>query len=186
MLRNNLSDVIRLSRITDNLLFLTKADNNIIELRMQWFDLNNLMVNIVEQLRYKAETAGVSIEEDYKEHLEAHGDIFLLEQAFSNLVENAIKYTPEGGRIVIKTGDDKSSVLVRVGDTGIGIPESDIPHIFERFYRVNKERSRKLGGTGLGLSITEWIVNAHDGKIYVESKVGEGSQFTVALPKTAD
>ena len=186
ILRNNLADIIRLSKITDNLLFLTKVDNNILELRRQWFDVKHFMGTVVETFRYKAFSANLSIVEDYQEHLELNGDIDLLEHAFSNLIDNAIKYTPQGGKITIKTYEEDTNITITISDTGIGISEDDIPHIFERFYRVVKESSRKLGGTGLGLAITQWIIHAHNGKIGVKSTVGSGSDFIVAFPKTSD
>jgi two-component system OmpR family sensor kinase len=181
MLRSNLSDVIRLSRITDDLLFLAKADNNIVELRKHWFDVNQLLKGIVERMRYD----GLSIVEKYEENLEFYGDSNILEQAFSNLVQNAIKYTPVGGTVTIATRKEDDSIKIVVSDTGVGIPEGEIPHIFDRFYRVDKERSRKMGGTGLGLAITRWIVSAHNGKIIVKSTVGSGSDFIVFFPKTS-
>jgi heavy metal sensor kinase len=180
LLRNNLSDIIRLSRITDDLLFLAKADNNILELRKHSFDVNQLLKHIIERLRYE----GLSIVEKYEEGLEVYGDSSILEQAFTNLINNAIKYTPRGGTVTIRTEREENSAKVTISDSGIGIPEDEIPHIFERFYRVDKERSRKMGGTGLGLAITQWIVNAHDGHILVKSKIGSGSDFIVILPKT--
>ncbi len=186
ILKNNLADIIRLSRITDDLLFLTKADNNILELRVQWFDLGHALSAVVERLRYKADLAGVTITEDFRQQPEVSGDVFLLEQAFSNLIENAIKYTPREGRVTVTTEERNSSVTITVSDTGAGIPGEDLPHIFERFYRVDKERSRKAGGTGLGLSITEWIIKAHKGAISVKSVIGKGSDFIVTLPKTEE
>ncbi|MFN3395188.1 MAG: sensor histidine kinase [Thermodesulfovibrionales bacterium] len=179
VLRSNLFDVIRLIRITDDLLFLARSDNNIIEIRKNWFDINHLLKAIIERVDHE----GVRIIENYKEGLEYYGDINLLEQAFSNIIQNAIKYTPEGGTVTISTEDNDHSVQIRISDSGIGIPEKDIPHIFERFYRVDKERSRKLGGTGLGLSIAKWIIDSHSGTISVYSTVGKGTTFTISLPK---
>lgn len=179
VLRNNLFDVIRLIRITDDLLFLARADNNIIEIRKNWFDVNHLLKAIIERLDHHV----VKIIEDYKEGIEYYGDINLLEQAISNIIQNSIKYTPEGGTIKISTWDDNSSIYIGISDSGIGIPEKDIPHIFERFYRVDKERSRKMGGTGLGLSIAKWIIDNHGGNITVKSTPGVGTTFTITLPK---
>jgi two-component system phosphate regulon sensor histidine kinase PhoR len=98
-------------------------------------------------------------------------------------LQNAINYTLEGGRITIESRENPNSVEVSVSDTGIGIPAADLPRIFERFYRVDRGRSRELGGTGLGLSIVRHIVEAHGGKVSVESKVGQGSRFSISLPK---
>jgi heavy metal sensor kinase len=186
ILRNNLVDIIRLSKITDNLLFLTKTDNNILELRRQWFDVKHFMETVVENFRYRALSTDISIIEDYQEDLELNGDIDLLEHAFSNLIDNAVKYTSQGGKITLRTYKEDKNIMISVSDTGIGISGDDIPHIFERFYRVDKESSRKLGGTGLGLAITQWIINAHSGKISVKSTLGSGSDFIVAFPKTSD
>lgn len=186
ILETSLADVIRLSKITDNLLFLTKADNKILELRKQWFPIKQLLENVLEHLRSKIHSAGLTLIEDYQDNLEFYGDIFLLEQALANIVGNAIKYTPTGGKINIKTEKQYNYLFITISDTGIGIPEPEIPHVFERFYRVDKERSRKSGGTGLGLSIAQWIVNEHKGKILVKSAVGAGSEFTVVLPKQSE
>jgi len=186
LLRSNLSDIMRLSRITDNLLFFARADNNIIEMRRQWFDLNHLLWSIAERLRYKAESSGVKITEEYHEGLEVRGDMDLLEQAFSNIIDNALTYTPAGGTVTLRSELQGDRARVTIRDTGIGIPEQDIPHIFERFYRVDKERSRKSGGTGLGLSISHWIITAHKGEIGVVSVPGKGSEFIISLPVGAE
>jgi heavy metal sensor kinase len=186
VLRNNLTDILRLSRITDNLLFLARADNNMHELRIQWFDLDHLLENTVARLRPKADSAGLSVTEEYQEHIEMRGDTDLLEQAFANLIDNAIKYTPSGGSVHVRAREEDGAMRVIVSDTGIGIPGEDAAHIFDRFYRVNKERSRKLGGTGLGLAITKWIVTSHGGTIAVKSAVGQGSEFTLVFPKVRD
>jgi signal transduction histidine kinase len=141
-----------------------------------------LLKHIIERLRYD----GLSIVEKYDENLEVYGDSSIVEQAFRNLISNAIKYTPRGGTVTITTEKEGDYAKVTISDSGVGIPEDEIPHIFERFYRVDKERSRKMGGTGLGLSITQWIVNAHGGQILVKSAIGAGSDFIVILPKTQD
>ena len=186
VLRNNLTDIMRISKIIGNLLFLSRADNNALEFRRQWFDVRHFMEAVVEGFKDNTLSADITIIEDYQENLELHGDVDLLEQAFSNLVDNAVKYTAPGGRISIKTIKENSTIKVIISDTGIGIPEDEIPHIFERFYRVNKERSRKLGGAGLGLAITQWIINAHNGEIMVNSNIGKGSDFIVVFPKNSD
>ncbi len=181
LLRNNLADMVRLSRITDNILFLSKADNQILDLRKQRFDLNLFLRNVVDHLRFKAERGAITLNEKYWEHpIELFGDMNLLEQAFSNLIDNAIKYTPRGGSVTVRTEKDDPEIKVTISDNGTGIPEDEIPHIFDRFYRGEKEHERSVG-TGLGLAITQWIISANNGKIYVKSKVGAGSDFTVAF-----
>jgi len=182
LLRNNLADMVRLSRITDNILFLTKVDNQILELRKQRFDLDQFLENIVERSQFKADRSGIILTaQSEHQHLEIYGDMNLLEQAFLNLIDNALKYTNRGGRVTVKSSKEDNKIRVAISDTGIGIPEDQIAHIFNRFYRVERQHAR-TAGTGLGLSITQWIINANDGKIYVKSKVGVGSEFIVVFP----
>ena len=105
-----------------------------------------------------------------------------LERAIANLLDNAIKYTPSGGRIALVLRQEDDRAIIEVTDSGIGIPAEDLPRIFERFYRVDRSRSREMGGTGLGLSIVKHIVQAHHGSVEVRSTPGEGSTFTIVLP----
>jgi len=114
---------------------------------------------------------------------EIEADRAKIEQVFVNLIDNAIKYTPEGGRIEIRIQDQDDTVSVVVEDNGIGIPREDQERVFERFYRVDKARSRQLGGTGLGLGIAKHIVLAHKGTIRIESQVNKGTRVFVALPR---
>jgi len=181
LLRNNLADLVRLSRITDNILFLSKADNQILDMRKQRFDLNLFLRNVVDHFRFKAERSQVTLDEHYWEQpIELFGDMNLLEQAFSNLIDNAIKYTPQAGKVIIKSSKVDSEIKVAIIDTGSGIPEEEIPYIFDRFYRGEKEHKGSVG-TGLGLAITKWIIGANNGAIFVKSNVGEGSEFTVVF-----
>ena len=115
--------------------------------------------------------------------LQISADRHWIIQALTNLVDNAIKYTPEKGKIRIEARDKGESVEIAVIDNGIGIPQKDLPRIFERFYRVDKGRSRESGGTGLGLSIVKHIIEAHAGKIEVKSQEGKGSEFSFSLKK---
>ena len=117
-------------------------------------------------------------------HYTVRGDETQLTSMFSNLVDNAVKYTPPGGRVDVTGGFEGSEVVIRISDTGIGIPESKLPRIFERFYRVDKARSKETGGTGLGLSIVKHVAENHGGRVAVESTLGEGSTFTVYLPQS--
>ncbi|MBU1510805.1 cell wall metabolism sensor histidine kinase WalK, partial [Myxococcota bacterium] len=113
----------------------------------------------------------------------AHINASLFEQALVNVIDNAIKYSPEHTEVRIQLEQTGGELRIHVRDQGLGIPEKDLPHIFERFYRVDKSRSRKAGGTGLGLSIARHIMQVHGGTILVESRPGEGSCFTLALPE---
>jgi two-component system phosphate regulon sensor histidine kinase PhoR len=118
------------------------------------------------------------------EPLHVLGDTEAFHQIFDNLIDNAIKYTESGGSVDVTVAREGSRVRVDVKDTGVGIPQEDVPRIFERFYRVDKARSRELGGTGLGLSIVKHLVQALEGEIQVESKVDEGSTFRVLFQES--
>ena len=122
---------------------------------------------------------------DCKGDVVAWADAAALEQIVTNLLDNAVKYTDAGGRIHVGVEGDERSVRVRVQDTGIGIPEADLGRIFERFYRVDKARSRALGGTGLGLAIVKHIVHSLGGEISVESALGRGTTFSFSVPRAA-
>jgi len=116
------------------------------------------------------------------EEMIVHADATQLVQLVGNLLDNAVKYTPAGGRVDVTAAQTDGGVTISVRDTGIGIPHGEVDRIFERFYRVDKARSRRLGGTGLGLAIVKGIVEAHGGAISVETELGKGSTFTVVLP----
>ncbi|MCI0528376.1 MAG: ATP-binding protein, partial [Nitrospira sp.] len=111
------------------------------------------------------------------------GDGEKLTQVMINLLDNAIKYTPDHGKIILETKQAGNTIEIAISDTGIGIPKRDLSRIFERFYRVDQARSRELGGTGLGLSIVKHIIEAHGGRVSVESELGKGSRFVLTLPK---
>ncbi len=117
------------------------------------------------------------------ENIAVWADEEAVEQILENLLDNALKYTPEGGRVRIGWYVQAAQVCIEVSDTGIGIPEADLPRIFERFYRVDKARSREMGGTGLGLSIVKHLAQAMNGSVRATSRVGQGSTFQVCLPE---
>ncbi len=147
------------------------------------FNFNEIVHSSLEALRSKIAEKSLRVSLDIKEGLTLYrGDGFLLEQMCINLIDNAVKYTPESGTIGVGISRPDSHFIIEVSDTGIGIPKEHLPRIFERFYRVDKTRSRKIGGTGLGLSIVKHIVIIHGGKIEVESEVGKGSRFIITLP----
>ena len=125
---------------------------------------------------------GVDITMQGKEEVYVQGDKVRLGRVLLNLVDNAIKYTPKGGRVILSLAKKGDDAHISIKDTGIGISKEDQEKIFERFYRVDKSRSREVGGTGLGLAICKRIVEAHGGRISVESEIGKGSTFTVILP----
>ncbi|MCD6101463.1 MAG: HAMP domain-containing protein [Candidatus Cloacimonetes bacterium] len=175
------SNTDRLINIVSDLLLLSNLETHL-GIEIKDVDLEVMIKDIIKifekQLKDKELDFELDIPEKYS-HIKA--DPFLLEQMFINLIDNAIKYTEEG-HIAIKISHHEYDIKIEVQDTGIGIPKEDISRIFERFYVVDKSRSRKLGGTGLGLSIVKHIVLAHNGKIDVESKVGEGSKFIITIP----
>ena len=131
---------------------------------------------------HKAEEKNLSIEVSGGMDASAKFDPMLIEQAVVNLLDNAVKYSNPGGNITVSAQTKDSEVLINVRDQGIGIAQQHLPRLFERFYRVDKSRSRQLGGTGLGLAIVKHIAQAHGGYVTVESTVGEGSTFTIHLP----
>jgi len=178
------SETERMIRLVNDLLHLSRFDSKQVQLRRRPTDVAEMLEEVVDrfsfQLRQKAITAKVRVEPGLDEcWLDRDG----IDQVLDNLVSNAIKYTLEGGSIAIdarQTGDGRLEVAI--SDTGIGIPKKDLNRIFERFYRVDKARSRGMGGTGLGLSIAREIVRAHGGTIALDSEVGVGTTVTVSLP----
>lgn len=146
-------------------------------------NVNELIKSSLDALRSKAQEKGIEI--SYRSDNDAYrikANRFLLEQMFINLIDNAVKYTPENGKVDVSVKKEGSQILTEISDTGIGIPKEHLPRIFERFYRVDKTRSRNLGGTGLGLSIVKHIVIMHGGRIEVQSEEGRGSKFSIYLP----
>ena len=138
-----------------------------------------------ERLEKKAAKKNICFEiVDPKKQIVCETDSFRLQQVIINLVSNAIAYTPPNGKVTVSVSEDKDEVFIKVSDTGIGIDEKEFPRIFERFYRVDKDRSRESGGTGLGLAIVKHILEAHHGKITIDSKLDEGSTFTVIIPRS--
>jgi two-component system phosphate regulon sensor histidine kinase PhoR len=147
-------------------------------------DLGELIRNVASTFREKAEKQGLALVLDLSPSLPTiTADAYLLEQVLMNLIDNGLKYTEKGEVRVRCEPDGEGYVRIEVSDTGMGIPEESLPRIFERFYVVDKSRSRKLGGTGLGLAIVKHIVQTHSGTIGVESALGKGTRFTVRLPR---
>lgn len=180
----------RLANLVNDLLTLSRIELNQREFQFAWYDVNELVRQTVESFRPAAESKDLELRLELAQGpLEAYCDESAVGQALNNLIDNAIKYTPEGGTVTVRvqpvTDQDEGVpkfVEVTVSDTGPGIPEEDQPRIFERFYRVDKARSRALGGTGLGLSIVKHLVQAQGGQVWVRSRLGEGSTFGFTLP----
>ncbi|MBA3533604.1 MAG: GAF domain-containing protein [Ardenticatenales bacterium] len=172
----------RLERMILDLLEFTRLESGQIKLYPEPLDLSVLAERVTEQLRPVAEESSVSLLCLVEEALPVEGDRLRVEQVFNNLIANAIKFTPPGGRVMVtgETGETCSTIIVR--DTGIGIPEGEQERIFERFYQVDASHTRQYGGTGLGLAICKHIIERHSGRIWVESEVGQGSAFHFVLP----
>jgi len=170
----------RMSRLVEDLLLLAKADAGRLSLKRTLVELDTIVLEVFKQSCVLSD--GVDIKLGQVDPVRVVGDPDRLKQLLLNLVSNGLKYTPKGGTVTLSVNRNGQWVHVQVQDTGVGIPAEDLPHIFDRFYRVDKARSRAQGGTGLGLSIAEWIAEAHGGSIEVSSEVGKGSTFTVVLP----
>jgi signal transduction histidine kinase len=179
---NALEDVERLSRTVRALLLLSQAESGQLALQMQTLDLSQAVREILEQFEIAAEAGKLRLTSSLEPDALITADRVQMERLISNLVSNAIKYTPEGGLVHVAVRRDSTEVCLEVEDTGEGIPAEHLPHIFDRFYRVPKRESTPERGLGLGLSFVAWIVRAHHGRIEVDSSVGQGSRFRVWLP----
>jgi two-component system, OmpR family, phosphate regulon sensor histidine kinase PhoR len=174
---------IRLARLTNDLLKLARVEAGKLELEFSSVGLLELIEGCTETTLLKANRKDITLEFTVPPQLPpVRGDAALLRDVLQNLLDNAIQYTPAGGHISVSATAGPREAVVTVADTGIGIPLTDSERIFERFYRVDAARSREAGGTGLGLSIAKHIVEAHAGKLWVESTVGQGSKFSFSLP----
>lgn len=181
VLMSNLEEINRMSQIVNNLLTLAKTDMKI-ELEFEDVRLDEIIDEKFRQSRHIADEKGIAIKLLKNEEITVKGSPLQLRQLILNLIENAVKYTPEKGSVIISLEKYNGNALIKVSDTGVGIAREDIPHIFDRFYRVDKGRARTEGGTGLGLSICNEIVLSHGGRIEVESEIGKGSTFMVYIP----
>jgi len=173
-----------LAKLTDQLLTLSREDAGVNALDSERLDLSHLIIEAAEVMRPLAEAKQQTLNVVAANGLWVIGDANRLRQVVYNLLENAIKYTPQGGRVTVEADRQDDAISVMVHDTGIGIGAEHLPHVFDRFYRVDKARSREEGGTGLGLSIVESIVAAHSGRVTITSTPGEGTTCTVTLPET--
>ena len=181
-LTNNLERLDFLTKLVNDLLILSQADEGKASLKIENLNFSELLKELYEAFTILAMQKKISFTFSASEEVSINGDSIKLKQLFSNLIDNAIKYTPDGGDISLIVQPGKDQVIVVLKDTGIGIPSDDLPHIFDRFYRVDTSRSRLSGGVGLGLSICQWIVKAHHGTIDVKSQPHQGTTFTLILP----
>lgn len=172
----------RMSRLIDDLLVLSRLESHQMPMVMEAVDMRELVSSIAEGFKKQAKDKGIKLSMSFDENLpRIVSDRGRVEQVMLNLLDNAIKYTPSGGMVAVAVCLSDGEIRVDVKDTGIGIPPADIPRIFERFYRVDKARSRDLGGTGLGLAIVKHIIHSLNGKVWVESTHSLGSTFSFTL-----
>ncbi len=181
---NALEDVEKLSSIVRALLLLSQAESGNVVLQKAPVDLSELAADVVDQFQIPAEEKRVTLTADLEPGAIVSGDHTQLERLLSNLLSNAVKYTPAGGAVRVRAGlaDEAGWARLIVEDNGMGIPEENLPHIFDRFYRVRNAQTNQVQGLGLGLSFVAWIVEVHGGKIDVNSTEGAGTRFTVLLP----
>ena len=175
----------RLTKIVEDLLMLSKIESKEFQLKIEVISLQDFVNDVIDFVKEPAEKKRISISQGkIPPSLAIEADRNYLEQVLINLLDNAIKYSHEGGKVTISAIEqDRREIQFSIQDNGIGIPKEDIPRIFERFYRVDKGRSQELGGTGLGLSIVKHLVQAHGGRIWVESQLEKGSTFYFTLPR---
>lgn len=176
-----LGNALRMERLIDDLLELSRAESGAVLLEKDETSLEAFLSRVADPHRPEADRMGKTIDVTASEG-RIHADLGKLTLALSNLVDNALKYGKEGGRVTLSGRIEGNACLLQVADDGPGIPSEHLPRIFERFYRVDKGRSRELGGTGLGLSIAKHIVESHGGILRVESRLGVGTRFTIRIP----
>ena len=177
-----LEETQRLSKIVENLLAISRLEAGEARRQSERLDFAELARGTADQMRLLAEEKHISLDCNGNEPVHVEADPARLKQVVVNLLDNAIKYTPEGGKVSISVNKQDSRAILEVADSGIGISATDLPHIFDRFYRADKARSRQMGGAGLGLSIVRSICLAHGGQVTVESAEGSGSVFHVEIP----
>ncbi|MBK7095432.1 MAG: ATP-binding protein [Saprospiraceae bacterium] len=180
-----LKSILRLSQIVKDLEMISKLEKSSLVIERNTFDMNKLVKEVVDSLELSAKEENIrfSINIPQEQECKVLADEEKIEQVLTNLLVNALKYSKEKGKIEIGCKDLKNKYLIEISDNGIGIKKENIDRIFERFYRIDRDRSRKKGGTGLGLSIVKHILEAHNESITVESEIGKGSKFSFTLDK---
>ncbi|RKD30609.1 sensor histidine kinase [Thermohalobacter berrensis] len=176
------NEVDRLIKLVEQLKYLTDIENHKIELQIEEINLTKLLKEIVESFKVEFYNKQVSLESDIEKDVDIMADRDKIRQVMINIISNALKFTETGGRVNLKLRQDKKNIIIEIEDNGIGIPKEDLPFIFERLYRSEKSRNRKTGGAGIGLTIAKKLVEAHKGKIRVESQEKKGTKFIIILP----
>ncbi len=182
ILAQTLEETERLSRIVGQLMELTQLDSGEIDLEREVFDLAELTATTADQMKLLAEDKEVQLRTELEPQINFKGDRYRIKQVLLNLIDNAVKYCPSGSDILVKLSKNGTTIVLEVRDNGPGIPPGAVTHLFDRFYRIDKARSRELGGSGLGLSICKSICETHGGQIDVQSEVGKGTTFRAVLP----
>lgn len=178
-----LNNIQQLSNLLDELFDFTRVHERVGTGMLSTVDITEMVSSIGRRLAPAARDKSIDFQVLLpKQTVVAIGEHSMLDRAITNVVNNAIYYTPDEGKVEISLSSNKHRVQIRIKDNGIGIPKQDLSHIFNRFYRVNKDRSRDTGGTGLGLAITKTVVEAHHGEITIESVFGQGTVVTIELP----
>lgn len=173
----------RIQLLIDDLLILSKIEKDEPQLNLETFYVKDLIYELLPLFTQRAKQGAIELQQSIDDEAVLEADKDKIKQVLLNIFMNAINYTPAGGKVFISVQDQPTEVLIEITDTGIGIEKEALPRIFERFYRVDKDRSRETGGTGLGLAIVKHIIEAHRGTIEVQSEVGKGSTFSIYLPK---
>jgi signal transduction histidine kinase len=183
-LESGLEETAKLERIIDDLLLLARTDASDGTLTTEPVALDEVVLQAHEETCALAERMGISLVLSDLDEVRVRGNALLLRRLLVNLIDNGIKYNRPGGNVSVTLGLERGGNRARlvVEDTGIGVPAESLPHLFDRFYRVDKARSREVGGTGLGLAIVKRVAEAHGGAVSAESAPGKGSKFTVVLP----
>ncbi|MGF7060189.1 sensor histidine kinase [Brassicibacter mesophilus] len=174
------SESENMKNLVENLLFLARGDKNTQKIEKQLFIMSEVITEVLKETRLIDNIHSITNKQNEKYTIKA--DKWLIKEALRIFIDNSVKYTPAGGSIRLNSYIKNNSAIISIEDTGIGIPEEDLPHIFNRFYRSDKSRTKKSGGTGLGLAIAKWIIDKHDGKINVWSEVNTGTAIRIELP----
>ncbi|MEA2689877.1 MAG: two-component system, OmpR family, phosphate regulon sensor histidine kinase PhoR [Candidatus Eremiobacteraeota bacterium] len=175
-------EVERMIRLVADLLELARSESGSVPLRRERFDLGDVASATVNTFAQRADSLGIELDLEAPEAVEVQADRGSLVQVAMNLVDNALRHTPAGGSVTVDVRRDGRDAVLRVCDTGVGIPFADLPRVFERFYVVDRSRSREHAGTGLGLAIAKHLVEAHGGSLVAESVYGRGATFTMRIP----
>jgi two-component system phosphate regulon sensor histidine kinase PhoR len=178
---------LRLNALVDDLLIVARLESREMQLQREPIEMVTFLAELVDDWKLRSSRKNIRMILDVPDMLPlVYADVLRVEQVMNNLIDNAIKYTPLGGIVTIRAFACSSDIRIEVSDNGGGIGPDDLPHIFERFYRVEKARSREQGGTGLGLSIVKHIVQAHAGQVSAESAPGKGLSIAFTLPLSGE